>query len=140
MFTPRFSLFLQSCDLGKSASRVGERTRVRGWRTRVPSLAEIGRVTNEVNGFLVIDSDDNTASVAKLIFMCLREDHRPCHACVDAQERVGILVRAEHGAYRTDAHHKTGSRRGKNTAKVVWDRDGVQVKGAIFGVGGVATD
>jgi hypothetical protein len=119
---------------------MGERKRVRGWRIRVPCLAEIGRVTNEVDSFLVIDSDDDTALVAKLIFMCLTEDHRPCHACVGAQERVGILVRAEHGAHRTDAHHETGSGRGKNTAKVVWDRDGVQVEGAIFGVGGVATD
>jgi hypothetical protein len=119
---------------------MGERKRVRGWRIRVPRLAEIGRVTNEVDSFLVIDSDDDTASVAKLIFMCFGEDLRPRHACVGAQERVGILVRAEHGAYRTDAHHETGSGRGKNTAKVVWDRDGVQMEGAIFGVGGVATD
>lgn len=116
---------------------MGERTRV---RICVPGLAKISRVTNGVNNFLVIDSDDDTALVAKLIFMRLGEDHRPCHACVGAKERVGILVRAEHGAYRTDAHHETGSGRGKNRTKVAWDRDGVQVEGAILGVGGVASD
>ena len=66
---------------------------------------------------------------------CLKENHCPCHACIGAQERVGILVRAEHGAYRTGAHNEIGSGRGKNTANVVRDRDdGVQVEGAIFGV------
>lgn len=130
MFTPRLSLFLHSC----------ERKRVRSRRIRIPCSAEIGRVTNEVDSILVIDSNDDTALVAKLIFMCLTEDHRPCHASVGTQKRVGILVFAEHGAYRADAHYETGSRRRKNTAKVVWDRDGMQVQGAIFGVGRVATD
>jgi hypothetical protein len=35
---------------------------------------------------------------------------------------------------------KLGAVEEKNTAKVVWDRDGVQGEGAIFGVGGVAAD
>jgi hypothetical protein len=35
---------------------------------------------------------------------------------------------------------KPGAVEEKNSAKVVWDRDGVQVERAIFGVGGVATD
>ena len=42
--------------------------------------------------------ENNTALVAKLIFMRLRGDRRPCHTCVGAQERVGILVTRKGGA------------------------------------------
>lgn len=45
-----------------------------------------------------------------------------------------------HRANRTNAHHEPGSRGGEYTNEVVQDRYGLQVEGAVFGVGGVATD
>ncbi len=58
------------------------------WSIRVPCPAGVDRATNEVDSFLIADSDDDAAFVAKLIFMRPREDHCPCHACVGAQEHV----------------------------------------------------
>ena len=84
----------------------------RGGKTRVnvPCLAEVGRVTYKVDCFLIVDSDNNAALIAKFIFMRLAADHCPCHAGIDAQERVGFFIRAEHGADRANAHNEPGRR------------------------------
>lgn len=66
--------------------------------------------------------------------MRVGENHRPCHARAGTQEHVEIFVRAEHGANRTDTIG------GEYTTKVVRDRGRVQVKEAVFGVRGAATD
>jgi hypothetical protein len=133
-------LLSKACGHGCSpASHIGEQKQIRGWRICVPCLAEISQVINEVDSFLIIDSDDDTTLVTKLIFMCLRDGYRSCHACIGTQERVEILVRAEHRTYQTNTHHENRGKREKNSVKVAWDHNRVQ-QGVVLGVGGVETD
>ena len=105
-----------------------------------PCLAKVGRITHGVDRFLIINSDNDAALVAKLVFVGLAANHRPRHASIGAQESIGLFVRAEGGANRPDAHHEPGSGGGKYAPEVMRDGDGMQVKGAVFCVGGVATD
>ena len=105
-----------------------------------PCLAKVSRITHKVDRFLIINGDDDAALVAKLVFVGLAADQRPCHASVGTQESIRLFVQAEGGSNRADAHHEPGSGGGKYAPKVMWDSDGMQVKGAVFCVGGVAID
>ena len=90
-----------------------------------PCLAKVSRITHKVDRFFIIDGDDDATLVAKLVFVGLAADHRPCYTSVGAQESIGLFVRAEGGANRADAHHEPGSGGGEYASKVMRDGDGM---------------
>ena len=90
----------------------------RGWEVDT-HLAKVSQITHGVDRFLVINSDDDAALVAKLVFLGFAANYRPRRASISAQESIGLFLWAEGGANRPDAHHEPRSGGGKYGPEVM---------------------